>query len=93
MVLMFILGILIGICSVTVGVVIAVKTGQHFVDTYVKKLTPDDLEKIQGSNPEPYIPEENLRALDIDEAKYRKVMGWPEDGRLAPQDEGTDATY
>lgn len=92
MVLMFLLGLVVGIGAVVVGAVLAVKLGSHFIATYVKKLTPDDLEKINQSA-KFEIPEENLRALDIDETKYRKVMGWPEDGRLAPEDEGTDSTY
>ena len=86
---MFILGMILAIGCIFIGSNLARTThyeganrtleiGQHFVEKYVKKLTPEDLTKINSASKE-VIPEENLRVLDIDEEKYRKVMGWNED--------------
>jgi len=57
------------------GMQASTETGQHFIEKYVAKLTPDDLAKFDQRIGE-YIDEDSLHALDIDEDKYRELMGW-----------------
>lgn len=79
-VLCFLLGMLSSALCVVLGVKIATRTVEHSVTTYVKKLTPEESKQIYGKEE---IPEENLRALDMDEQEYKKMMGWSRDGEEA----------
>jgi len=52
------------------GVVITLQVGNHFVDNYVEKMTPEKLKQIEELEPEVQtikVPEETLRAMGLGE--------------------------
>jgi hypothetical protein len=72
----FIGGMALAVACVWLGMYITLKTGGHFIENYVKKLTPQELKEINNAQPSDYIPEENLWANDVTEQEYRRMMGW-----------------
>lgn len=77
-------GLLLVICSVggvALGVYLTLKTGNHFIDHYVKKLTPEEVQKLDNNQRTDVIPEENLWASGMDEHEYKHMMGWDEKDR------------